>query len=404
MRRLPPIWFLILLTGLNLFNYLDRYVMSSVLESVGNDWNLSDTDRGNLGTAFMLGYFLTSPFFGYLGDRASRKWLIAFGVAVWCAGTVLSGFAAGFGMMLAFRILVGVGEASYGTISPGVLTDVYPPEKRNNVLTIFYMVIPVGAALGSLLGGLFENWRHAFIYAGLPGLLLAVALLPFADPPRLGSDQSHKPGLREIAGLFREPNYLLVVWGYAAYSFTMGAFAHWGPTFFQRSLGMAKETAGTYFGAILVSAGFLGTLLGGFAATRLQKKTPAGYALVLGLSVVLAAPLAYGAFQVADRTLSTCCFAAAVFLLFTGTGPVNTLILETAPAHLRSCAMAGSIFIIHMFGDLWSPAIVGHLSDRFGSLQKGVLVLPVALLVAAVLWLALAVRQRRKHLAAAVEG
>jgi len=396
MRRLPPIWFLVILTSLNLFNYLDRYVMSSVLESVGKEWNLTDTERGNLGTAFMLGYFITSPFFGYLGDRASRKWLIAIGVAIWCAGTILSGIATGFAMMLAFRVLVGVGEASYGTISPGVLSDVYPAEKRNNVLTIFYMAIPVGAALGSLVGGLFDNWRHAFIYAGLPGLLFAVLLLPFADAPRLGGDQSHKPAWREIAGLLRVPDYQLVVWGYAAYSFTMGAFAHWGPAFFQRSLGMEKATAGTYFGTTLVTAGFLGTLLGGFAATRWQKKTPAGYALVLGLSVILAAPLAYVSFQAADRTTSTCFFAAAVFLLFAGTGPVNTLILETAPPHLRSSAMAGSIFIIHMFGDLWSPAIVGNLSDRLGSLQKGVLILPVALLVAAALWLSLAFRQRRK--------
>jgi MFS transporter, Spinster family, sphingosine-1-phosphate transporter len=397
MRRLSPTWVLVILTTLNLLNYLDRYVLSSVLESISKEWNLTDSQAGRLGSAFMLGYFVTSPLFGYMGDRASRKWLIAFGVMVWSLGTVLSGFAAGFGILLMYRVLVGVGEASYGTISPGVISDVFPPEKRNNAMTIFYVAIPVGAAMGSLLGGLFENWRDAFIYAGLPGFVLALWMLPYADPPRVGVDATNKPGLKDIMRLFdlREKslwNYHLVVWGYTAYTFVMGAFALWGPTFFQRVHGMTKSASGTYFGAILVISGLFGTLLGGFAATRWQRKNPAGYALALGWSVLLAAPIAFVAFQTSDRLLSTILFGMAVFLLFVSAGPVNTLILETVPANVRSSAMAGSIFIIHMFGDLWSPAIVGWMSDRFG-LQKGVMILPLMLLVAAALWLWLAKRQ-----------
>lgn len=217
MRRLSPLWILIILTGLNLFNYLDRYVLSSVLESISKEWNLNDSQAGLLGSGFMFGYFLTSPIFGYLGDRSSRKWLIAFGVAVWSLGTVLSGFAGGFAMLMFYRVLVGVGEASYATISPGILSDAFPPEKRNNAMTIFYMAIPLGAALGSLLGGLFDNWRDAFIYAGVPGFFLAVLMLPFRDTPRVGGDPAHKPGVKEIMHLFNLKdrslwNYHLVVW------------------------------------------------------------------------------------------------------------------------------------------------------------------------------------------------
>ena len=400
MRRLSPTWILVILTGLNLFNYLDRYVLSSVLESISKEWSLNDSQAGLLGSGFMFGYFLTSPIFGFLGDRASRKWLIAFGVAVWSLGTVMSGLAGGFAMLMFYRILVGVGEASYGTISPGVLSDVFPKEKRNNAMTIFYMAIPLGAAMGSLLGGLFDSWRSAFIYSGIPGFFLALLMLPFADPPRVGVGSEPKPGVREIVRLFnlRDPaltNYHLVVWGYTAYTFVMGAFAIWGPTFFQRVHGMSKSAAGTYFGAILVVAGLFGTLLGGFAATAWQKRNPAGYALALGWSVLIAAPIAYFSFQTTDRMLSTVLFGVAVFLLFVGAGPVNTLILETVPANIRSSAMAGSIFIIHLFGDLWSPAIVGKMSDIFG-LQKGVMVLPLTLLIAAGLWLWLAKRQGRE--------
>lgn len=397
MRRLSPFWVLVILTGLNLFNYLDRAVLAAVLESISKDWGLNDSQGGMLATAFMIGYFVTAPLFGYLGDRTSRKWLIALGVTIWSLGTVLSGVATGFVSLLLYRVLVGVGEASYGTISPGVISDVYPAEKRNNVLTLFYVAIPVGSALGFVLGGQFADWRHAFIWAGAPGFVLALLMLPFADPPRLTSASEAKPGVKEIGRLFnlkvRELwNYHLVVWGYAAHTFVLGALAIWGSTFFQRVHGMDKGKAGLLVGEILVIAGLVGTFLGGFAATAWQKRCRSGYALTLGISVILAAPALVMAFLATTQFAAVAGFAVGIFLLFAIMGPVNTLILETAPVNLRSSAMAGSIFIIHLFGDLWSPALVGFLSDRLG-LREGLLFLPAVLLIAGGLWLFLAKRQ-----------
>jgi MFS transporter, Spinster family, sphingosine-1-phosphate transporter len=135
-KKLSPFWTLFILTGLNLFNYIDRYILSAVLPSVQKTLEINDADAGRLFTAFMLGYFVTSPFFGYLGDRASRKWLIALGIFVWSLGTVLTGYAGALAVMLLFRGIVGVGEASYATISPGWISDTYGREKRNNALTI----------------------------------------------------------------------------------------------------------------------------------------------------------------------------------------------------------------------------------------------------------------------------
>src|SRR5713226_9339753 len=152
-RKLSPAWTLAPLTGLNLFNYLDRYVVAGVLTPLQKDFSISDGNTGRITTAFMFGYLFTAPFFGFLCDRASRKWLIALGIFVWSIGTMLTGFASGFAMMLCFRVLVGVGEASYATISPGVISDSFGPARRNNALTIFYVAIPVGAALGYVLGG-----------------------------------------------------------------------------------------------------------------------------------------------------------------------------------------------------------------------------------------------------------
>ncbi len=393
MCRLTPFWTLFILTGLNLFNYLDRYVLGAVLPAMQRDEGLNDQQGGWIGTAFMIGYFLTSPIFGYLGDRGSRKWLIVVGIAVWSAGTVLTGFAHGLLALLAFRALVGLGEASYATVSPGILSDVYPAEKRNNALTVFYAAIPFGAAFGNLLGGWISEhwgWRHAFIWAGAPGLLLALVLLPFADPPRTENPQDHKPTVREIFGLFRRGEYNLVVWGYTAYTFAMGAFAHWGPSFLQRIHGLPQDHP--FFGIALVVSGLVGTVAGGLLATKWQRKTRAGYALLLGFSVLAAVPVTWLAFTVANATAAMALLGAGMILLFLSTGPVNTLILETVPAALRASAMAGSIFVIHLFGDLWSPAIIGLLGDRWG-LGRAVLILPVALLVGAALWLALARRQ-----------
>src|SRR5450631_3165326 len=301
-KQLSPAWVLFILTGLNLFNYLDRFVLSAVLTPLQKDLGINDEQAGRLVTAFMIGYFVTSPVFGWLGDRWSRKWLVASGIFVWSVGTILTGFAATFAMMVGFRVLVGLGEASYATISPSLISDSYAAAKRNNALTIFYVAIPVGAALGTIIGGLIATkwgWRHAFIWAGAPGLLLALVMLPFAELKRgqaegKTAEAAKRPSVRDIVNLVRIPDYVLVVLGYTAYTFALGAFGHWGPTFLHRTHGVAVEQAATFFGAVLVVAGLVGTLIGGFAATAWQKRNRAGYAWTLGLSVLVAVPLAFG--------------------------------------------------------------------------------------------------------------
>jgi MFS family permease len=401
-KQLTPFWVLFILTGLNLLNYLDRSVLNAVRTPLAGEFGIGYGDSGRTVTAFMIGYFVTSPFFGYLGDRFSRKWLIAFGIFVWSLGTLLTGYASGFGILLFYRVLVGLGEASYATISPSLLSDTFDSSKRNNALTIFYVAIPVGSALGYLLGGEVSDhwgWRHAFIWAGAPGLLLALVLLPFQEPRRgqaeLGVTETvKKPTLRDFARLFVNRDYQLVVWGYVAYTFALGAFAFWGPTFLEKVHHLSTVRADRFFGLVLVGTGLGGTLLGGFAATLWHKRNPAGYAWLLSTSILLAAPVAFIAFRSTDVGTSMTMLAVAMFLLFLSTGPVNTLILESVPLNLRASAMALSIFLIHLFGDMWSPEIVGRLTEAWGNdLRKGVMILPAMLLVGAVFWLLLALLQ-----------
>ena len=400
MRALTPRQTLCILTGLNLFNYFDRYVLSAVLPSLQADLHLDDAKAGQLATIFMLGYFVTSPLFGWLGDRAPRKWLIAGGILIWSAATIMTGFAGTLAILLFWRAMVGVGEASYATVSPAWLSDVYPPEKRNNALTIFYTAIPIGAALGSVIGGRIaaeSGWRHAFIWAGAPGLLLALMLLPFKEPARsTAPDGSHQlPGWKDVVALFKRRDYNLSVWGYTAYTFSLGAMAHWGPSFLHRAYGMELKQASDFFGYVLVGAGLAGTMLGGLAATAWQKRHRSGYAGTLALSMLLGAPAAWIAFSSPDKTTGMTALAISMFCCFLGTGPINTLILESAPAALRASAMAGSIFMIHLFGDLWSPSIVGALSVSWDNLPKALLLLPAVLGLAGVLWGTLAWRQHR---------
>ena len=404
MNRDTPTWpagTLAVLAGINLLNYLDRYVLPAVLTPIKDELHLSDSRLGALASAFMLGYFLTSPIFGYLGDRLPRKHLIAIGVVVWSVGTVFSGRAGAYAELVLFRVLVGVGEASYGTISPAWIADLYGRKWRNNALSIFYAAIPVGSALGYLAGGLIAarwGWHSAFYAAGAPGLVLGLGLLRLREPARGASDPGEGPraagprGFRTYAALFGIRPYLLVVAGYVAQTFALGGFAFWAPTFLYRVHGMSVRSAAVFFGESLVVTGLVATVLGGFLATAWQRRSPAGYARVLALSALAAVPFSLAAFLMPDATLAKAALIGAMFLIFIPTGPVNTLILETVPAGMRASAMAASIFAIHLFGDLESPNLVGLISDRLGGdLQRAVLwTLPAALAASAVFWSRLA--------------
>lgn len=401
-----PVLSLVVLTGLNLLDYLDRQVLAAVLPPLQKELGLHDEQAGTIGTAFMLGYFLTSPFFGYLGDRMPRRWLIAAGVFVWSLGTLLSGHASAYTMLIFFRVLVGFGEASFGTISPGWIADLFPAKRRNNAISWFYLAIPVGSALGYILGGMIAakyGWRSAFLFAGYPGLVLAFVLFLLREPERGATDEkkspedSVSPGWGAYIEVFRHPAYVLVVAGYVAQTFVMGGFSFWAPTFLVRVHHMDLAAAGGFFGQALVVMGLIATLGGGYLATAWQRRTGTGYAWVLALSAIATIPAAYASFALENLSLAKLAMAVSMFFLFLNTGPVNTLILETVPVRMRASAVAASIFSIHLLGDLWSPKLIGKLSDNWGDLQRACLViLPAVLVVSAFFWCWLVVQVKRE--------
>src|SRR5262245_43152286 len=228
-----------LLTGLNFLNYLDRYIVAAVLPPIKKELALSDFEGGLLATVFLLGYFVTAPIFGVLGDRMPRKWLIAFGVAVWSAATIASGLAGSLGALIAARAVVGVGEASYATLAPTIIDDLSPPDKKGKMLAIFFLAVPVGSALGYVTGSQVQklwDWRGAFFVGGGPGIVLAVLCLLIAEPPR----QLAKTKIamtKAIATLARIRLYRRGVLGYCAHTASIGAFSYWAPTFLVQRFG-----------------------------------------------------------------------------------------------------------------------------------------------------------------------
>ncbi|HVO21702.1 MAG TPA: MFS transporter [Anaeromyxobacter sp.] len=385
---------LLALTLVNLLNYVDRFVVAALVESLKRSaLALTDTQAGLLATAFIVVYAVASLAFGRLGDRGSRPRLLAAGVLLWSVATSLAGAARGFASLFAARAAVGVGEAAYGTISPGLIADLFPRASRGRALAVFYAAIPVGSALGYVVGGLADRalgWRAAFLVAGVPGLLLALPCARLADPPRGCHDEGAPAAppasaLSAYLGLARNRGYALTVLGYAAYTFAVGGMAFWMPAFLERVRGVPRAQATVLFGGVVVATGLVGTFVGGFLGDLLLRRTRQAYLWLSGAAALLAAPLAWLVFADPRPAVYLPAMVTAELLLFATTGPVNTAIVNAVPPEQRATAVAASILTIHALGDVPSPPLIGRLSD-LGSLGQAVLVVPFAVLVAGAVW------------------
>ena len=387
-------WGLLVLAFINLFNYLDRYVVAALVELLRTDSELALTDAqaGSLMTGFLVVYMLASPLFGALGDRAARPRLIAFGVGVWSLATALGGFAGSFVALFVARAAVGIGEAAYGTIAPSLIADWFPFRLRGRAMAVFFAAIPIGTALGYLVGGFVGSrlgWRAAFFCAGVPGLALALLTLGLSDPPRGQNDEdagTAPQALRAAYGaLFRNLPYVMTVAGYAAYTFGIGALAFWMPAFLARERGLSQQSATMTFGGIVVFTGLIGTFAGGWLGDALLKRTPQAYLWLSGVATLAAVPLTVLALTSPDPAAYWTAMVLCQLLLFASTGPINSVIVNVVPSGMRATAVAASILSIHALGDVPSPTIVGWISDR-SSLAHAVLLVPAAVLVAGLLW------------------
>src|SRR3954453_23406999 len=386
---------LTVLTFINLFNYLDRWMLAAVLESIKrSELHFSDTQLGYIAVGFVVVYTITSPIFGSLGDRKKRPPLIALGVGIWSLATALGGFARGFVSLFTARSLVGVGEAAYGTIAPALLSDHFPIEKRGRVFAIFFSAIPIGSAAGYIIGGLLDQhfgWRAAFFIAGFPGLLFAILTLAVKemprghyDPPQV--DMKTRTPVRAYLHLTRNTQFILACLGYAAYTFALGGLAFWTPSFFERVRGFSRHDATISFGAIVVFTGFAGTFLGGWLGDYLLTKTKQAYLWVCGISMLLAAPVTWVAFTQTNKSVYMPAIVIREIFVFASPGPIHSAIVNLVSPTERASAVALSIFMMHILGDVPSPPLIGYLSDLHG-LASAFLIVPVAILISGVIWM-----------------
>jgi MFS transporter, Spinster family, sphingosine-1-phosphate transporter len=402
--RRAAYWALGLLTAINLLNYLDRYVIAPLTTDLTRDMGLSDTQIGWLLPAFLPLYILTAPLFGAWGDRGSRTRPIALGIGIWSLATVLSGLAHSYPQLLAARALVGIGEASLVAIAPALLADLFAPRGRARVFAVLNMAIPVGAALGYVVGGQVGahfGWRAAFFVAGAPGLALAIASLWLPDPPRGVQEGEFKAASRPASGpltmyahLLRRGPYMVLVLGYAAYTFALGGLALWMPAFLERVRHVPKADAATAFGLIVVGTGLVGTIAGGWLADYLRRYSSHAYLWFSGVVTLLAAPVTLIALAAAERAVYLPAIVAAELLLFLSTGPVNAALVNVVSPLERASAAALTMVTIHLLGDVPSPVLIGYLSDLFAhrlgnaaALGRAVLIVPAAILIAGLIWL-----------------
>lgn len=432
------------LTLMNFLNYIDRQALPAVAPAMQRELGLTDTELGAMEAALLLSFTILAPLFGRLGDRYSRTKLMAGAAVVWSLATgvtawidrspilppplqlhlplfgvlVLSSVALG---LCCVRAVVGIGESSYSTITPTLIADYFPMERRATGLGIFQAAIPMGFALGYVLGAVLAHyfgWRLAFMLVGLPGLMVSIFVWKLREPKRGQHDPPSKSthsddGVRQswwqtTKQIFMTRDWLLSTAGYTAVTFVLGAFATWATLMLARDKHMSETGAAVVLGVVILIAGAAGTFGGGWIADRVVAKRRNGYFLVCAASSLLAVTPAVIAL-VAHRPMF---FLPAIFfavvLLFVNNAPFHAILVNSVPPAIRASAMALNIVVIHACGDVISRFGVGKLSDSLAGgnasliagmarllgidptqehLTAALLVVPASLLVSAVFFL-----------------
>jgi MFS transporter, Spinster family, sphingosine-1-phosphate transporter len=359
---------LFLLTALNLLNYMDRSVLAAVQTQIQDEFHRSNADMGLVTTVFFWCYMLVAPLMGPLADRFSRKWIVVSGAVLWSLATLLTAVTHNYSTLLFRHTIVGVGEASFGILAPTLIADLFPEGKRGRILGVFYLAIPVGTALGYLVGGPIgqsHGWRAPFYLAGAPGLLLALLIAFLPEPPRGIQDSiPETPERKSVAGLLRNKAFWTATLGMAMMTFALGGIAVWMPTFLVRERGYSVSAAGTMFGLILAFDGVVASLLGGWIGDKLLPRFKGAYYLVSAISLALGVPTMAFALHSSGRPMEIAILVAG-FLLLLNTSPLNAALINAVGPHIRAFALAVNIFVIHLLGDAFSPWIIGRLADRW---------------------------------------
>ncbi|XP_043666296.1 protein spinster isoform X2 [Vespula pensylvanica] len=370
---------IIILFFINLINYMDRFTVAGMLPEIKDDFKIGYDKSGLLQTAFIVSYMSFAPLFGYLGDRHNRKILMSIGIFLWSITTFIGSYMKTFEWFLIFRAMVGIGEASYSTIAPTLISDLFIKNVRSKMLALFYFAIPVGSGMGYILGGEMSratgSWRWGLRITPILGIITIILLLCGVREPMRGEREggihiTNTGWLQDIKALIKNRSFILSTAGFTCVSFVAGALSWWAPTYLQLGFKLIGNDVNTLnvdykFGLITMISGLIGVPLGSFLAQKFRVYWSSTDPLICGAGLLISAPLTFFATITADSS-ATVCF----ILIFIGQVALNLnwaivadILLYVVIPTRRSSAEAFQITFAHAFGDAGSPYLVGLLSE-----------------------------------------
>jgi MFS family permease len=379
-----------------LFDYADRMVIGSVIPLIKQDWGLSDRALGSLTSVVYLSIALFVIPLSLLVDRWSRRRMIALMVFFWSLATLACAFARNYTQLLAARAMLGLGEAGYAPAGTAALSAAYPREVRARALGIWNAFIPIGAALGFLVGGYIGahyGWRRAFGLVALPGMLLAVLFLFTRDYRTVPleeegvGEEGQPPGLGSHAvGLLRIPTLWYAYLAFAMNSAVTTALMTWLPSYFHRFQGLDQDHAGTVAAGVVLLV-LVGAPLGGIVSDRWMQTRQNARMVFSGITSLASAGLLVLALLVAQTWALWPVLVAFGVMTTCYVAPTAAVTQDVVHPGLRALAMGGCVICQHLLGGAWSPMIIGRLSDSLG-LEKALFLLPAFGVVAAglLLW------------------
>jgi predicted MFS family arabinose efflux permease len=368
------LWMLLIIYTLN---FVDRQIVGILSGPIKTELGISDTQIGLLtGIAFAFFYTLLGIPIARYAERGNRATIIGTAVIVWSGFTALSGLAQNFTQLFLARIGVGVGEAGCTPPAHALISDYVSPEKRASAIAFYSLGVPIGTALGFLVGaqlGATYGWRVAFLAVGLPGVVLGLlAMFTLKEPRKLGlavTNSSIKtPGFGEaMAVLGKKKSYVYSVLAVTMISFLGYGHAVFMPQMYARSYGLDLRTIGTISALTALLAGGLGTFLGGVLADRAAKSDVRAYITMPAIALLVGTPFFLIALTTKNLTLTIVMLAFPTFLNAMWYGPIYAAVQGLSPVRMRATAVAIMLFVINMIGLGLGPLLIGIGSDMFAN-------------------------------------
>jgi predicted MFS family arabinose efflux permease len=369
---------LLVLLLANLMNYVDRFVLSAVLPLIEQDWGIRKETQGLLSSAFTVGFMLSAPFIGALADRRSRTRIVAVCVFVWSLATVGAGLAPSIGWMLAFRVIIGLGEAGLLVVGPTLVADSFPRTARARALSIFYLGTPLGGAIGYGFGGAIGElftWRHPLVAAGIFGIIPTILIWFMREPERGAYDSAdahahvHAHGggagsFRDYLALGRNVTFLLVVVCLAAASMAGTPLMHFLPGYMLQHRGIPLKEGSVLIGIVAAIAGTVGTIAFGAMADALFKRTRRAHLMLASAAYLVAYPCILAGLYTGPRAVYLGGLGLGIFMIFGALTTLNTLVANVTRPETRAMAYSALIFCMHLFGDTFSPPFFGMIIDQ----------------------------------------